>query len=689
MMFLLIATICLSNLFNPQTARADETGTDGQSVKPPIGYVSIIQYPAKTTYSQGENLDFSDLKLQVYYTDGTYEYVTDYIVTGYDSNRIGPQTITIGYQGFSFSISVTVFPAKVMNIKAAAYNMNSVTLTWDAVPGVLSYEIYTYNMYSATYVLTSTVYTNNFTLMNPPATPFSIEISAVVSSGGLDYRGPLSDIYYGATAPDAVLGLFVTGTTANSISLTWNPVAGASGYVVYRSSDEGKSYGACNVVTTTSYTDEKLSSGKAYQYKICAFVYSKDFEGAPSNITDTSTNTAKMLLKCKGGENKLRITWNAVNGASSYDIYVGDEINGYMTTTLNSTSKSYTVEGLTTGQTYSIYAVAHRIYNGMDYPGQQSDTSSVTIYEIPATSTEAKIFAASADFKNSLSYNNIAFFKKYVKYSKSYIMPGMVSTNVGGFESSAMCPQAITFAGQYLLMTAYDLTNEENSVIYVLDKKSKVLLTTLVLPSKTHAGGITYDGYSIWITTGTKVASIPLYEIENAVEEGLPYSAITYNTTCSVGITASYVAYFNDMLWVGSYNELKATYMYSFEIVDQDIAPTLIAGDKIAMPTRVQGVAFTDKGVLIVSRSCQLYKGLRGYMRQLDLYQPDFENTCDGVIPRGDLINTVEMPSMNEGVAIDGSYLYVSYESAAFANASYQMDRICAFALSSLTKKVL
>lgn len=687
-MFLFITVICLTNLFDPQLARAEETGTSEQSAKPPIGFVSVGQYPAKITYSQGESLDFSDLKLQVSYTDGTSEYVTDYTITGYDSNIIGPQVITVSYQGYSFNFNVTVLPAKVKNIKATACNMNSVSLTWDAVPGAGSYEIYTYNVYSAAYVLSTTVYTNSYTIMNPPATSFSIEICAVVSSGGLDYRGSLSDIFNGATAPDVVMGLYVSGTAANSISLLWNPVAGASGYVVYRSTDAGISYSACNVVTATSYTDVKLSSGKAYQYKISAFVYSKDFQGATSNIVDTSTNVAKMLLKCKGGEEKLRITWNTITGVTSYDIYIGDDINGYTMTTLNSSRKSYLVEGLITGQTYSIYAVAHRIYNSMDYQSQVSDISSVTIDEIPATSTEAKIFGTSTDFKDSVSYNDIAFFKKYVKYSKSYIMPGVVNTNVGGFASSAMCPQAITFAGKYLLMTAYDLTNEENSVIYVLDKKSKKLLTTLILPSKTHAGGITYDGMNLWITTGTKVASIPYYEIENAVEEGLPYSDITYITTCSVGIKASYVTYYNGMLWVGSYDELKASYMYSFVIESQDTAPTLIDGDKVVMPTRVQGVAFNDKGVLIISRSCQLYKGLRGYMRQLDLYQPDFENTEDGKISLGDLINTVEMPSMNEGIAIDGSYLYVSYESVAFEDASYQMDRICAFSLSSLTKKI-
>ena len=37
-------------------------------------------------------------------------------------------------------------------------------------------------------------------------------------------------------------------------------------------------------------------------------------------------------------------------------------------------------------------------------------------------------------------------------------------------------------------------------VVYVMDKESGDLLTTIVLESQTHAGGITYDGTNVWIS---------------------------------------------------------------------------------------------------------------------------------------------------------------------------------------------
>jgi hypothetical protein len=127
--------------------------------------------------------------------------------------------------------------------------------------------------------------------------------------------------------------------------------------------------------------------------------------------------------------------------------------------------------------------------------------------------------------------------------------------------------------------------------------------------------------------------------------------------------------------------------MYSYTIEDKYGEPSLTMTDSILLPTRVQSAAFTTKGTLILSRSCQLYKGLRGYIRQLDLYKPAFSEAVGGVIPLGECISTVDLPSMNEGIAINGSYIYVNFESASFDKASYKMDHICAFSLSSLTKK--
>ena len=55
------------------------------------------------------------------------------------------------------------------------------------------------------------------------------------------------------------------------VSLAWNKVSGAKGYVVYRSTNAKSGYKRIAVVKGTSYTDTKATSKKTYYYKIKAY----------------------------------------------------------------------------------------------------------------------------------------------------------------------------------------------------------------------------------------------------------------------------------------------------------------------------------------------------------------------------------------------------------------------------------
>lgn len=693
LLVIFLMVTCYFDLFQMNTAKASEIPAQPTVTVTPsaaLSNISIVQNPTKMTYYQGESLDLSGIILQANYSDGTTGNITQYQASGFNSNQLGNQTVLLSYQGLNTTLTVMVLPPKITNLSVSSYSTSSVTLTWDAISGAVKYEIYSFDPVSLTYTLLCDSPVNSVTMEYPAATVKNIKVCAVVNTDGTEYKGELSDTVIAATAPEAVTGLTVTGTSASTIALSWDAVPGATGYIVYRSKASANNFSVCKVTDSAVYTDKKLTSGTAYQYKVCAYTYDQTFLGEVSEITVTSTNAATMVLKLKTGEGKIRVTWSKVTGVSAYDIYIGDDENGYaLAVSRKSTyTCTYTIEGLDTGCSYSVYAIARRTYKGTAYDSDPSTENTVEITEIAPTNTDAKFFTTKKAFANSAAYKNITFFRKYLNYSKSYIIPGLITTNVGGFSSNTMCPQAIAFAGSYLLQTAYDTAAEENSVIYVIDKASKGLVTTLVLPSKAHVGGITFDGMNIWVTRGTSLSSFPFSQVLEAVSSGAAYYTVKFNTTMEVGLTASYVTYYNDRIWVGSYNELETTKMYSFTIDSKDTVPELTKSETVKMPTRVQGIAFTGDGTLIMSRSCQLYAGLRGYMRQLDLYQPTYSEDTGNLVSLGSVVNTVEMPSMNEGIAINGSYLYVLYESAAFEKASYQMDRICAFKLTSLFKVV-
>ncbi len=682
--------LCLSGPFFTDTARADETNggnvAEGTVQAPAVYQIVVSQFPTKTTYSSGESLDLAGLVVQSPNLDGTGNVITDYTYDGFDSSKVGIQTITIRYQNCTASFNVTVNPAKIKNVLVGDHSTTFYTLTWDAASDVSYYEIYARDDMTGSYSSVATSSTNSYTFNQPSGTVKSYQIRAVKDMNGMLYTGEFSDIYTAATSPDKVQTITAANTTASTADLSWSPVPGATGYSIYRRAETAKDFQLSANTSNVSYTDTNLASGTVYEYKVCAYVYDDDFYGEASPSVLICTNPAPVKLNIKAGEEKARLTWTKATGITSYDIYAGDGMGGYylLATNNGNTNCSYLLEGLTTGETYSFYIIAHRNYNGTVYSSVPPVPKSVTITEVAPTSTTAKYFTGKTEFLNSTAYTTIDTFKSSVNYSKSYVIPGLVSTNVGGFVSSNMCPQGVTFAKDYLLVTAYDLKDEENSVVYVLDKNSKALLTTLVLPTDAHVGGICYDGTYLWLTTGSKASALKMTDVQAAVEAGKPYSFVDFFEVCKLGISASYITYYDDKLWVGTYNELQSTYMYSYEIDDFDTSLSLSKVDTVKMPTRVQGVSFTEDGYLILSRSCQLYQGLRGYMRRIEVYQPDLENEDGGTISVGSAINCIYTPSMNEGIALRGSYLYVIFESGAFPNASYKMDRICAIKLNSV-----
>jgi len=683
MLLSLVFTVGFSDLLLPNTAKASETSA---TVIPSAYQINITQYPTKSTYTCGESLDLTGLTVVSSNYDGTSSAVTDYTTEGFQSNLVGVQTIFVHYQNCSANFTVTVNPAKVMNVSVLDHSTTAYTLGWAAATDVSYYEIYSLDELTGSYNYNANITNNSYTIGDSIGSIKSYKIRAVKNLNGIIYTGEFSEPIQAATSPEAVTALNIVITTTNSVELSWSAVNGATGYSIYRCKSSTSDFIYCGTTTSTTYLDAGLQPGVAYQYKVCAYLFDTSFLGEFSPVADTSTNPAKVVLKYKAGDEKLRLTWSKVTGATSYDLYADDGMGGYylLTTNIDNTNCTYVMEGLTNGVPHLFYAIAHRSYQGKVYDGPQSDILTAVAAEPEATNTTAKYFADEAAFQASSAFQRIPFFKNNVSYSKSYVIPGLVTTNIGGFVSYKMCPQGIAFVENYLLITAYDLSNEENSVVYVLEKTTKALLTTLVLPTSTHVGGICYDGKYVWVTTGTKVSCFLFSDITTAISSGEACSYISFVSSCKVGFAASYTAYYNNKLWVGSYNELKATYMYSYTVDDFDTSVALTKADTVKMPTRVQGIAFTEDGYVILSRSCQLYKGLRGYMRRLDVYKPDFADEDIVKKSLGTCLNYVYTPSMNEGIAIDGTDLYVSFESGSFAYASYQVDRVCAFDIASV-----
>ncbi|RKI43187.1 hypothetical protein D7V86_01150 [bacterium D16-51] len=559
----------------------------------------------------------------------------------------------------------------------------SVTLSW--VCGALQdgiYYIYRYNEDSMEYEYVGSSRETSYVCSGlKPAKKYYFTVCAFDEVNKLQGRYAYPVGAY--TRPKKVQNLSFIDNKQNTIELEWDAVPGADGYIIYHAEGSGN-FEEAGKTTETTFLDEGLLSGKNYRYKVRAYVFYKDNRSAASEIAKMTTLPAKPAVMVKGGDKKARISWNAVTGAAGYYLYWynGTEYQ-YLEKLKGKNNTEYLHKGLENG-VYSQYKVeAYRVFKETEYKSGASDMRKDVLSK-QDTVTAPKLFKNKKIFKKSSAYLLCKEFKKTVNYEKSFVIPGVSGTDVDGFYSKNMCPQGITFAKSYLLLSSYDRKKEENSVVYVMDKQSRKLVMTIVLPNKTHAGGLAYDGENLWVTQTDTVRSIPFDGIEDALAEGKKEYLASYNTICKLTHTAGSLTYYKKKLWVASYDELASGYLGVYSINQKSSSPELEEIAVTRVPSRVQGLTFADGGKLVLSRSCQTNAAQRSFLHVLDIYKPNLKKLSDGIITLGKVKKTVDMPSMNEEIAVSGKYLYVNFESAAFSTAVKRMDRVCALKVSSI-----
>lgn len=194
-------------------------------------------------------------------------------------------------------------------------------------------------------------------------------------------------------APTAASNITVTGTTANTISLSWTAATdnvAVTSYAIYMNGILKTS------VSGLTATITGLSASTTYSF----YVVAKDaaFNSSPaSNTTNGTTNviipdtqnpTAPTNLTISGSSSStVSLNWTASSdniGVSSYEIYV----NAVLKTSVSGVSAI--VNGLTPATTYTFYVVAK------DAAGNSSASSNTA----NGTTTAATTSCASESFEN-------------------------------------------------------------------------------------------------------------------------------------------------------------------------------------------------------------------------------------------------------------------------------------------------
>ncbi|MCR4717883.1 MAG: hypothetical protein K5656_11965 [Lachnospiraceae bacterium] len=639
----------------------------------------------------------------------------------------GYKVIVISYKDVSTVLSTefTIFvkPDNVADFKEIKATTSSITVSWTETGGADGYQLCYYNEeYDKWYYYGGPTSNKipagktSYTIKTKTEASGDATITPVVISAGESYQfyvrafyiyakdengknkvsyTPMSVPFTLKTTAGKTSGMAVVSQNASQLTIRWDEAKGTDGYIIYRKSKNDEKFSYYTTIHTNSFTDglaSPLIEGSTYKYRVANYVLNTDIHDEFSDTFKATTTPVKTTAQAKGGDLRMKVSWLRSPGAVGYNVYMKATASAdfsYIGSSLQGTY-FFIQRDLEMDEVYSFKVIAYRTINvgaENEYTvySEESNVCSGSPKEVADTNVTAFNYLSLADFKGSVAYESSAWFRKYINYKRSSIIPGASAANVGGFFSDRMCPQGMTFAGDYMLITAYDKNSEERSVIYVMEKGDGDYLTTIVLPDMIHAGGIAYDGHNVWVCHGDKMACIRYLEIKEAVEEGDIYREVSYICLIPIDCTASYCTYYKNQLWVGSFSITDKQPVYCYTVSDKTNTPTIKSTSSFEVPERTQGMAFTTDGSLVLSRSYGADSTKDTYICQLDYYSPTWKDNKVSKI--GSSKNSISMPSMNETIAIKGAYIYVCYESPAFSNATVPMDRVCAFKKSGLLDK--
>lgn len=213
-------------------------------------------------------------------------------------------------------------------------------LTWKAVKGADNYYIYrstdgkNFKYYNETDEAGYTNYSTNI------GTTYYYKVRAVKTIDGNDHKSDFSAVRSIQCRPAAV-NLSISRSYGKP-KLTWDAVADADKYWIYRSTD-GKNFKYYDTTTKTSYINSGAAFNTIYCYKVKAVkvVNGRNVVSGSGSAKSVITALAKPSVSITTSDGKPYISWDAVDGATGY--YVFRSTDG----------KNYSVLGYTTRTNYT------------------------------------------------------------------------------------------------------------------------------------------------------------------------------------------------------------------------------------------------------------------------------------------------------------------------------------------------
>lgn len=267
---------------------------------------------------------------------------------------------TVQYGGYIRAVATTVLP-NVTTFTAPAATSRTITLKWDKNADATGYVVEQYKGGKWTQILQTA---NNTTLQCTasslaPETRYSFRIKSYKKTGSAVVCSDYTNIA-ATTRIACVSGLTAKSSTVSSVTLSWNKVASATGYVV-----EIYKGGKWNTVLTTknntalSCKVTGLAAGSTYKARIkCYRLANGAYSFSEYLEADVNTKIANVTgFKASGNTaSSITFSWNkntAATGGYIVEIYKGGKWTQILNAKSN-TTLTCTATGLSANATYSV-----------------------------------------------------------------------------------------------------------------------------------------------------------------------------------------------------------------------------------------------------------------------------------------------------------------------------------------------
>ena len=294
----------------------------------------------------------------LYYDDAAVETGETYYYWVKAGNSSGESGFSLSDSGWK-AYAVPDAPANVSASKGTS--AAGIVVSWNAVASATSYSVYRSESSSSSAAseiasgLTATTFTDTSVVVG---TTYYYWVRAV-NRGGTSGWSNSDSGYRKMAAPSAPTGVVAAdGLSATEIVVSWNAVATAASYEVWRGTSSASSSASriASGLAVTSYADASAVAGTTYYYWVKATNaggtsgFSASDTGYLAQISGPATVTASDGV---ANQAYVRVVWQASSNATKYEVWRGT-VNAYSQATLiaSPAATSYNDTSATPGMRY-------------------------------------------------------------------------------------------------------------------------------------------------------------------------------------------------------------------------------------------------------------------------------------------------------------------------------------------------